>query len=130
MDHPKETYYIYISEIQMGKMEEELKHLKITNNNLKMELEKIEKNRDDIFQLYHKSVTYFNQLLMTERGKKIDPKRYIEKKHICQICDYRTHNSTHLKKHLKSKTHIDLVSASVDDDTPPLIIDIPTLTPL
>ena len=31
-----------------------------------------------------------------------DPKRYVEKKHICSICGYRTISKWSLKRHLKS----------------------------
>ena len=54
-----------------------------------------------------------------------DPKKYLEKKHICHICDYRTISNWSLKRHLKScrkkyeKIYSKIYSSSSPSQVPP-----------
>ena len=78
---------------EMEELKKELKRLKLTNITLETKLKNIIKNRNNVNDndnIYH---THDH-----------DPKRYvyIEKKHLCLFCGYRTISNWKLNRHLKS----------------------------
>ena len=115
MQHPKKIA------CEMERMKQEMILLRKTNQNLEMRVHIVDKHRADLYQIYlnslisyQRNIAYLNQLLIAEKmkGKEVDSKKYIEKKHICHICDYRTAIKSHMIKHFKSKRHIDIASLS------------------
>ena len=62
-----------------------------------------------------------------------DPKRYVEKKHICSICGYRTISKWSLKRHLKScMKKYEKYRISLTPVTPPAVDSTvaPSITPI
>ena len=71
--------------------------------------------------------------IMESSTNPCDPKRYVEKKHICSICGYRTISKWSLKRHLKScMKKYEKYRISLTPVTPPAVDSTvaPSITPI